>query len=1137
MAVRFILGRSGTGKTSHCIESISRALAGSDPAESLILLVPAQATYQAERAILGDGKIAGYSNLHILSFERLVFLLSGKSVAVPEISRIGQEMIIHKILRTNCDKLKIFSAAALTPGLAAKVAHTIIELHHCVKTPQDVSELAENLKQTDPNSITTVKFADIAAIYQQYLEFIDGKFVNPDIQLTIARKNIAHADFIKGARLWVDGFAGFGVQQRDLLAEMLKLVKESHIALCLDPALSDLKNLESANIETTALFSATHRTYIELTEIIKNCKLKTAEPIILDTPQRFRHSPVLAHIEKNLFCPDPDSPIEAKDDIQIIAAANIRAEVNYIACEILRLVKQQNYRFRDIAVIVSDMTGYQHYIEAGFGDYNIPFFIDRRKSLKAHPAVELIDSALQAAINGFASKDVLACLKTDLMGMGRYEVDMLENYCLAFNINGRDWLSEQAWSFAGKDDKQFDQQRIDKIRRKAIEPLTKLKQCLWVNENSSDITSEQFCLAVFEFLSELQLAKQLQYWSTDSAEDRHLQLYEKLIGIFDELTEIFAAQPMNPADYASILSEALSKLTLACIPPTLDQVLIGSIERSRHPNLKAVFLAGVSQKQFPVPLSFEQLLSDEDRTAAEAQNFTLDGNLHQQLSDRQYLAYIAFTRPAHRLYITYPLTDASGGAIECSQFLSNLKLLFTDLTQVRSSNIEENIEDIHTPARLADMLCEKLGKDNPTSHSQTATLVAMLQKLGNDPDLTRTAMLVNRGLDYKNTASLDAQITDKLFTGPFNCSASRLSSFAACPYQYFAKHILKLKKRKLFGLEPMDLGAFYHHVLDAVAKRLKKMGEDFATIDEDRLQKLCSEQVELLIQSDNSISNFVKHSAHNAYIIDSAAEILGDCVRAYAQMSRAGDFRLKASELVFGKQTDIQFRLTTDTGKEINLNGIIDRIDCVEVNGKTAAIIFDYKKTAKSFSWSRLYHGLDMQLAIYMLAIAGAKIADCKIDFAVGGFYLPIEASPEGATIDELDKYAKKFNYKAGGLFNGQFVNALEKKEKSGWSNYYNYFISKENSPYGNFAKSSALTPEEFKGLLSFTESKITHLARRILAGEISIKPYRMRKISPCSYCDYRPVCRFDWQINDYNPLDSMSKTDVLQKTGGVNGV
>ena len=108
MAVRFILGRSGSGKTSYCIKAVVDALLEPGRTNPLILLVPEQASFQAERAIFADKRITGYSRLHVLSFDRLQFLLFGKNTARPELSRIGRVMAIHKILRENSDNLESF---------------------------------------------------------------------------------------------------------------------------------------------------------------------------------------------------------------------------------------------------------------------------------------------------------------------------------------------------------------------------------------------------------------------------------------------------------------------------------------------------------------------------------------------------------------------------------------------------------------------------------------------------------------------------------------------------------------------------------------------------------------------------------------------------------------------------------------------------------------------------------------------------------------------------------------------------------------------------------------------------------------------------------------------------------------------
>jgi ATP-dependent helicase/nuclease subunit B len=382
---------------------------------------------------------------------------------------------------------------------------------------------------------------------------------------------------------------------------------------------------------------------------------------------------------------------------------------------------------------------------------------------------------------------------------------------------------------------------------------------------------------------------------------------------------------------------------------------------------------------------------------------------------------------------------------------------------------------------------------------------------------------------------LDKSIADDIFGDSLSCSATRLGGFAACPYKHFTQYILKLKERKIFSFEPIDLGSFYHRLLDELFKRLKKQNKNFKTATDDELIYALHEQIATILKDDLFLSNFIKRSRHNAYIIESAVNVLEDCIGDIAQSSRAGAFTQTASELWFGDSTAQPCELITADGKKIILRGIIDRVDCAEIDGKCVAVVFDYKRGSKSFSWSKFYHGLDMQLPIYMLGLAGTEQAGRKIDCVGGAFFVPIEAGLEKISIDNLPQQQDKFKRKAKGIFNGGFFGALDQTAESQWSRFYHFYMVKDE-PYGYFGTSSALHPEQFEKVLSFAKSRITELAANIFSGSIDITPYRMNAESACTYCRYRAVCRFDWQINDYNFLDSISKTQILVQIGAAHG-
>jgi ATP-dependent helicase/nuclease subunit B len=1148
MAVRFILGRSGTGKTRYCIKAITDALLEHSETP-LILLVPEQATYQAERAILADERIAGYNRLHVLSFDRLQFLLLGKNTAMPILSRIGRQMIVHRILRANKTRLKLFGASAGWPGLARQIAETIAELHQYAKTPDEISQLLGELAKDQRNNLACLKFADIGLILEEYLKFIEGGFLDPDAQLTRACRGVSAAGLTKGAKLWIDGFAGFTTAELAILAEVLKVVQEAQIALCLDPANIDLAHPDPEKLDPASLFNPTERTYAGLVEIIRKSGLKAARPVILKQPMRFSGCAELAHIERHLFGPEAPK-LDSANGIRVVSAPNPRAEMRFVARQILELMKEKGWRYRDIAVIAADINRYEHYVRASFDDYRIPFFIDKRRPLNQHPVVQLVSSALQAVTRGFAHGDILAYLKTDLVPVERYQVDLLENYCLAFGVSARDWQSDKAWDFAGGDNERFDDERIDHIRLEVGRPLLELQGKLRpADDPEKAVGVEEFTRAIFDLLDELGVRQMIGRWIEEAVErkdretaEEHQQFYARFVDIFDELTAVFSGHPMTAEDYLAVVGSAFSQLTLAFIPPTLDQVLVGSIERSRHPDLKAVFLVGATQRQFPVPIVPDSILTDDDRSAAESANFPLAPASSQTLAERQYLSYIAFTRPSQYLCITYPSVDEKGGEVPRSQFVADLESLFENLTEGSVGGGELEIEKAHNDIELADVLCSRLGRDAISLEAaERDRLDGLLDEMCSDAQLADLGSSARAAINYDNVAHLDADVVETLFGQCINSSATRLSTFAACPYQHFARYVLELEEREEFKFEPLDVGAFYHRVLDALVKRVNAEGRDFAATGDQELLTLLRGEIQKLSHTDPFISNFVSRREHNAFIISSAGQVLEDCVLEVAEMIRAGLLRPKLSEIAFGRVKDSRdtlgsCELELPEGRVLSLNGKIDRLDVAWIDGHSASLIFDYKRSEHRarFDWSQFYHGLDLQLPIYMLAARGSGGEIYKN--VIGAFYMPIEVSPERTTLAELSGKTEQFSRKAKGLFDGGFFQALDRTAESGWSRFYNFYISSKESQYGNYAKSGALRPGDFQAVLQFAERKVVELVQGILSGRIDVKPYRLRQKSPCSFCSYRSVCRFDWQINDYNLLEPVSKLQVLGKTGGGDG-
>lgn len=1117
MAVQFILGRSGVGKTTLCISEIVEGLLNKKNEQNLVFLVPEQATYQAERAILSDKRISGYSRLHILSFQRLCYLIFGKNLAARPLTRQARDMIVHRLLCENAEKLKVFSSTAASVGSAVKIANILAELQQESRTPEDVDKLIGQLKNS--SELTAGKLADINLIYKQYLAFVEGNFLNNDNQLNLAKNAVAHTPFLKDCLLWVDGFAGFTTSEMLLLAELLKVSASSKIALCLDFTEPRHSN-GGANPDWAGIFEPTGKTYAEMLSLIRTLKLSVEKPVILKEPMRFRDSRALAHLEKNIFSFDEVSPVSCGGSIKITGCAKMRLEADYVARQICRLVGEENLRWRDCAVIASDIDEYRHYIQAVFGDFGIPFFIDRRRDLQQYAAVELITSALKIATDRFATSDVINYLKSDLVPVSRADVDRLENYCLAFGVEAEDWLRADEWDFAAADDS-FDNGKIEKIRRGATEHLLGLRTLLQSEEAGG---AEKFCAAIFTFLDGLNVRGQLAD-RTKSALDGgrleeaqlHQQFFAQFTQLMDDFAFIFKGSLLSAKQYAAIVSSAFSGMTVALIPPALDEVLVGSIERSRHPDLKAVFLIGATQQQFPVPVYYDNILGEGDRRAASDAGFELARSGAAQLVERRYLAYIAFTRPSRFLHITYPLADEKGSEIRPSFLVEQLKTLFGDLREERYFGSSE----VLNKSDLTGLLASRLGKDNLSPDDIDAKYKWLIDTASEKFNLAG----VKSAIDYKNAARLDNLSAQKVL----RTSATKLRSFASCPYQHFARHILELEERRVFELKPFDIGLFFHKVLQNLFYSLKKQNLSFSTVQPEALEQLADEAIEKLLIEDSFLKSFKARTRHNSFIVLSAVQMVKEAVLEFSRIASAGGFTQIAAEIEFGDGFSLPgVEIKTTGGKKIHIEGKIDRVDAVSKGGANYCVIIDYKKTEAAINWPLFYAGLDLQLPIYLLAVKNQAVGGYKNLVPLGGFYLHIQEFSKSADLGDVAKAAQKIRRKPRGFFNGEYVSLIDGKTETGYSPFYSFRITQKEKQYGVYETSPLLQPEHFSAVLSFAENKIGEFGERIFAGAIEVKPYKYDKKIACTYCPYKPLCRFDWQINDYAQVKEVSKTEFF---------
>ena len=117
-----------------------------------------------------------------------------------------------------------------------------------------------------------------------------------------------------------------------------------------------------------------------------------------------------------------------------------------LAETIIFLLKEQNLRYRDIAIVTNGLQLYEKSLRGILEEHNIPYFIDKKREIISHPLIELVRSVLETITYQFNYESMFGYLKTGYSLLTQEETDILENYVLAYGIKGKKWFLD-AWEY------------------------------------------------------------------------------------------------------------------------------------------------------------------------------------------------------------------------------------------------------------------------------------------------------------------------------------------------------------------------------------------------------------------------------------------------------------------------------------------------------------------------------------------------------------------------------------------------------------------------------------------------------------------------------------------------------------------
>lgn len=848
-----------------------------------------------------------------------------------------------------------------------------------------------------------------------------------------------------------------------------------------------------------------------------------------------------------------DAPPEA---VTVLELPDRRCEVDAAVAEIERLRREARppMRYRDIAIIVRDLGPYHDLLSAALRAHDIPCFIDRRQPTTQHPLIELVRGLLAVAGDDCQLTSVRLLLKTGLLPIGPEEADLLENYLLACGITGRSaW--DQPWKFTRYFQRHSESseltpqqaallERINNIRQRWLDALGK-----WLNSAVGNRTASgrEWAEALFACLEHLGAGARLHEWAA-AAEDQgrpdeaeaNRQVWADFLGLLDEFVRALGDESMNIREFQETIEAGLAEFNLGLAPATLDQVLIGAIERSRHPPVRAALLLGFDDAHYPMRRGEDPLLGDDERESLAAADAEIGPPRRQQLLDERMLAYIALTRASERILITYPKAEADGKPVGASPYLRDVLAALPGLEPVALPDPRAGRSDLwltrcgEVGARLAREFryrCGAAGED--ADPAGRARWNALYEAVRDQNDWHPTIGRSLAGLKYRNTAELRDGLVARQIGKRFAASVSRLELFAACPFAHYLEYFLRLEERIEADMRDVDLGTLCHAILERFIDGLAKSNRRLADLEDDEIgegvESAASEVVPRMA------GDLLLSEARNSFLLSRSRDHLRRVLRWQRDSAKVGDYRPFRVEYPFGyaEVDGGQLRMKTPKGREVILRGRIDRVDIAELADEVLGVVIDYKhSTDRRLDLCKAYHGLSLQLAGYLLALkqAGRTPAGRPIR-PVAAFYLPL-LEPYKAVSHPSEE--KKSSYQWRGIADCSALATLDRTVAPGSaSQFMSARLKKDGGPHGTC---DLADPDDFQAMMAHTAGRMADLADSLIDGNIAVSPYRLRRQTPCSWCRYKPICRYEIETQPPRTLEAMKKADVFERLRGARG-
>ncbi len=1042
------------------------------------LIVPRHYSHECERRLcetLGD---TASRSVEVLSIDRLHNRVATEVRGAAErfVDDAGKLLLTYSAAQKVATMLRIYGAEIRKADFLEKASAMIDELGSCCVDSAALMAASER-----SGGDLADKLHDLALLSEAYAAELGRHSLRPD-RVSALCELLRESGWAKDKTFAFYGYTEFTAAELELLRVLLD---SRELTISLD---CELESIDAELGELDPLF-----TYGRTVGQLRRLAASVGARVSIDRTECDSALPdALAFVEREFLRSSGASFGGDASPVEIAYEISIWNECERAAGKILEFVRENGLRFRDIAVALPEDDSYRAAVEAVFGSWGIPIFLDRTDAASSAPMIAAVSAVLDVLRGGFATEDLLRYLKSGLSPLDFSAACELENYAYTWSISGSAWLRDFVGNPRGFS-VPIDERDIEKLKRlqasrhELIDPLVRFREHIRPGEVYS---ADEHLRSLYELFSELRLDRHIDRAAREAEASGELQqaseyaqLWDKLCDLIDEFSELAGDEPMRFDEFSQLFELLLDGVQVGSIPPSLDEVALGDPGRLRHRSPKALFLLGALAGNFPPPIDSFGLLDDREREALSELELGLEPSSRKLTWRSLNAAYAALTLPRERLCISYS-PSAEGGAPALSHPIARLADALGVAVQPPLGD-----ERLLAARRSAIELALR-----PDASASAKAAAEYFRRVGEPPALTaaRAASSGDRG-------PICAASAEALFGTDARLTASRSDLFKGCAFSHFMRYGLRADPRKPFELDALESGTLLHSVLENTVRRINSEGhfpEKITDADRAAAQRIASEELRRYI--DERIGD--ERTARTEHLFGRIEKGLERVVSSIMDEFAASDFRPAGFEVGFG--TDSAALKAVQVGENGRLVGVIDRVDSWIDPAKNVPYfrVIDYKSGKKQFDYTDIFHGVSLQLPIYLHALRAFAEESGKAADAAGAFYSPaaepVWSGDRGADDDSVRLEVEKQERRSGVyLSDPEVVRALEHDDSSRFLPTSSQF---------------KLTARQFGLLEQHVAAQLEDTAQRIKSGEIDAKPSRRGQYSACDWCDYRAACRFD---------------------------